>query len=84
MKSDPISIINLDEANELTIHKVVEECGTAILERDGKPQYVVLKWENGELSNPEAIIQGAKRKLKRNLQVLKSITQRKIGRLNRK
>jgi hypothetical protein len=77
MKSDPVSIINLEEADELTIHSLVEECGTVILERDGKPQYVVLKWEGGELSNPEEIIQAAKRKLKRNMRVLQNLTKQK-------
>lgn len=82
MKSDPISIVNLDEASDgLTIQNLVEECGTVILERDGKPQYVVLKWVEGELSRPEDIIQAAKRKLKRNLRVLQGVTKRKPSKL---
>jgi hypothetical protein len=82
MKSDPISILNLDEmAEELTIQSIAEECGTVILERDGKPQYVVMKWDGGELYNPEDIIKIAKRKLKRNLKVLQNLTKRKMGRL---
>jgi hypothetical protein len=80
MKSDPISIVSLDEAGEgLTIQKLAEEYGTVILERDGKPQYVVLKCDGGDLSAPEDIIQTAKHKLKKNLRVLQGLTKKKTG-----
>ncbi|MDR2105036.1 MAG: hypothetical protein LBP51_04695 [Deferribacteraceae bacterium] len=82
MKSDPISILNLDETTEsLTIQNITEECTTVILERDGKPQYVVMKWDGGDISNSEDIIKIAKRKLKRNLRVLHGLTKRKSDRL---
>jgi hypothetical protein len=82
MKKDPISIVNLDETDDpLTIKNLADESGTVILEKDGKPYYVLLKWEGGDLSNPEDILRKAKRKLKRNLSLLQGITKKRVSKL---
>jgi two-component sensor histidine kinase len=84
MKTDPISIVNLDECGDkLELASLADEHGAVILERNGQPQYVIVKWEGGvkDISNAEEIIRAAKRRIRRNLKVVQGITKRQAHKL---